>query len=105
MVKRFCAVRMKGWVQIRTAREAPIAKKSEATIMASLDLGRLFGYTGGRRHKVPYKLKHTIYKGGDVLATIKSRSFSRKAGFSVGNGKCVEIPAATMQLFVEKGKG
>jgi len=103
MPKRYFAVRVGNWVDIREALKPPKEITSETIIKIK---HRYYDYWNNRYYirTEPKQLKQTIYKGGKTLATIKTRNFATKTQFTVGKGKMVElIPAVALDLIQERG--
>jgi hypothetical protein len=105
---KYYALGTKGWVEIRSARKAPTLETSKAVIPYTR---RVLDYTSyyntGRMttKEMPLKLKmdESIFKGGRVVASIRSREFASVTKVAIRKNGILELPADKVDLLKEKG--
>lgn len=109
---RVFAIGLKGWVELMTSPHPPLPrttslKKSYTIVMP--DFKDMHYYYN---HRYRYRMKKvrktavmttTIYTGGVVMASIKSRRFTSLTKLTVHAGGMCELPPFTINLLTEKG--
>lgn len=104
MEKRYFAIGLKGWVQIRVAVKPPVAETSEATKTiqvktlkyhpGEVDFEKHIYKQGWYEPIIKSKdvtMRVTIFEGGKVLQTIKTAKFSRLLKVTVHEDAMMEL--------------
>ena len=116
--KRYFAVGLIGWVQIRSANLPPVPLTTESFTMVKESKRKYIpGHVDGEPPNAIYvygqyvdlpvvdkklKMKSTIYQGGKVLRTMKTAVFSRLLGVSVKDGSMIELMPEQVKLLKER---
>jgi len=97
---RYWAIGLKGWVQIRVAKNPPTAKVTSTKIKTKHRYYNFWNnnYQTSARVKT---IKQCIYEGGKIKATLNSNNFKKLSNFSVSNGKMVELAPTVYTTIME----
>lgn len=100
IIKRYFAIGLKGWVQLRTALKPPREVITEAAIMVPevrsrwvIDEANPWGHYVNSDIKKRINLKTTSFEGGRTVATIRAEKFARQLGIKLKEGGMVELSA------------
>ena len=103
MSKRYFAIGLRGWIQVRVAAKPPIPTTTQATTMVKQakvnfvegrygDDGRyIYGHNNVTFTPKELKMKVTIYKGGRTIRTIKSSRFASLLKVGVRENGMMEL--------------
>lgn len=104
MKKRYFAIGLKGWVQIRVALKPPVAVSSEATrTIMTKTLKYIPGEVNFEKHiykPAKYEeitkpkdvvMRVTVFEGGKVLQTIKATKFTRLLKITLHEDAMIEL--------------
>lgn len=107
--KKYFAVGLKGWVQVRQAAKPPKLTTSKAVAdIVETDMvwepaknGRPDGWY---LRKTPKKLvlKSDLYVGGRTLATVSQKTFRKKLKLIIGEGKLLELTQEQAKTIISK---
>lgn len=109
MTKRFWAVGLKGWVQIRSAAKPPRAVPSAFTYEVERMEGGYWDFYdrqlhGGHLVKRQVKCEQVVHEGGTILYTLPTRTFNRLSKVRVKKGEVLALSPDDHILTVLKRK-
>lgn len=109
--EKLYAIGLKGWVEIRKAKEVPKARITQAKIQGEKSVyvswrdwanagGTYADYTGWKTVPCTTTLKVTHFVGGRRLKVVSKRRFSQFVGLSPKVGELLEIPPELASISV-----
>ena len=97
--RRYFAVGLMGWVQIRVCTKPPKKVVSKGKFPATIVSMR--PWRDPIEQKFKMDVAYTYYTGGRTVVTLKTRRFRALAGVSCRDGVCFELAPATFQSIIE----